>query len=147
MVAMPNSYSIFLMRDYENNKNTSADIDLHMSSALRELQLDRIFCCFRKLSLKIYCRKLASPPLYIPEYIFWVRVYIDVFHKIIFSYYLTANRTLTFGYIKWTLDVDFTGSFLDIVFGQYFRQKMGKNCQHKSGMSLSSQVFAWKYHP
>ena len=69
---------------------------------------------------------MVSPLLYIPEYIFGVRVYIDVFHDIIFSYCLTANVTLTFGYIKWTPDVAFTGSFLDIVFGHYLRKEMGK---------------------
>ena len=39
------------------------------------------------------------------------------FHDILFSYPLTATQTLTFGYITWTPDVAFTGSFLDIVFG------------------------------
>ena len=48
------------------------------------------------------------------------------FYDIIFSYYLTANQTLTFGYIKWTPDDIFTGNFLDIVSVQYFRQEMGK---------------------
>ena len=65
----------------------------------------------------------------------------DVFHDIIFSYYLTATRTLNFGYIKFPLYVAFTGSFLDVVFGQYFRPEMGKNCHHKYRMSLSSRVF------
>ena len=44
-----------------------------------------------------------------------------------FSYYLTDNQTLNFGYIKWTPDVAFNGSFLDIVSGQYFRKGMGEN--------------------
>ena len=44
----------------------------------------------------------------------------------IFSYYSTATRTIAFGCIKWTPYVAFTGSFLDIVFGQYFRQDMRK---------------------
>ena len=78
---------------------------------------------------------------------FWIKVYIDVFHDIIFSYSLTANQTLTFGYIKWIPDVFFTVSFLDIVLGQYFRQEMVKNCHQKCGMSLSLQVFAQQYRP
>ena len=49
--------------------------------------------------------------------VFGVRVYIDVFNDIIFSYSFTATLTFNFGYIKWTPYVDFTGSFLDIVFG------------------------------
>ena len=63
------------------------------------------------------------------------------FHDIIFSYYLTATQTLTFDNIKWTPDVAFAGNFLGIVFGQYFRPEMGKNCHHKYRMSLSSRVF------
>ena len=74
---------------------------------------------------KTYYSNLASPLLYIPEYYFGVRVYIDV-HDIIFSDSSTATQTLTFGYIKWTPDVAFSGSYLDIVFGKYFRQEMVK---------------------
>ena len=48
------------------------------------------------------------------------------FHDIIFPFSLTATRALTFGYIKWTPDIAFTDSFLDIVFGQYLRKEMGK---------------------
>ena len=96
---------------------------------------------------KMYCSKLASPLLCIPEYFFWVRVYIDFFHDIIFYYSLTSTRTLTFGYIKLTPDVSFTGIFLDIVLGQNFRQEMGKNCHQKCGMSLSSHFFSQKYCP
>ena len=56
-----------------------------------------------------------------------VRVYIDVFiHDITFSDSLTTTRNLTFEYITWTLYVVFTGSFLDIVLGQYFRLGMKK---------------------
>ena len=42
-----------------------------------------------------------------------------------FSYYLTATWTLTFGHIKLTPDVALNVSFLDIVLGRYFRQEMG----------------------
>ena len=87
----------------------------------------------------MYCSELALPLLYIPEYNFLGQVL-----YIIFAYYLTTTRTLTFGYIKWNPDVAFTGSILDILFGQYFRQEMGKNCHNKCGMSLSSQYFAWQ---
>ena len=45
-----------------------------------------------------------------------------LFHDTIFSYYLNATQILNFRYIKWTPDVSFTVSFLDIVFGQYFSQ-------------------------
>ena len=56
----------------------------------------------------------------------------DVFHDMLFSYSLTATWTLNFGCIKWTPDVAFTGSFIDIVFGQYFRQGMGKKTATKN---------------
>ena len=42
-------------------------------------------------------------------------------HDIIFYHSLMYTQTLTPGYIKFTPDVAFTGSFLDIVFGQYVR--------------------------
>ena len=70
-----------------------------------------------------------------------MRVYIDVFHDIIFYYSLTVTQTLTFGHIKWTLDDTLTCSFLDIVFGQYFRQGLGKIIHQKWKMSPSSPVF------
>ena len=76
----------------------------------------------------------------------WVRFYIDIFHDIVFSYSLTATRTLTFGYIKWNPDVAFTGSFFDIVFGQYFRQGLGKKMPKRGGDSVVAS-FARKYHP
>ena len=41
----------------------------------------------------------------------------------------------------------FNGSCLDIVFGESFRQKMGKNCHQKCGMSLSFPVFAQQSCP
>ena len=69
------------------------------------------------------------------------------FHEMIFSYSSTTMCTLTFEYMKWNPYVALTGSFLDIVFGQYFSQEMGKNCHQKFGMSLSSPVFALKYRP
>ena len=37
---------------------------------------------------------------------------------------LTDPRTLTLGCIEWNLDDAFTGSFLSVVFGQYFRQRI-----------------------
>ena len=58
------------------------------------------------------CSELASSDLYIAEYLFWVRQHIDVIHDIIFSRYLTATWTITFGYIKCTLIAAFDGSFL-----------------------------------
>ena len=54
------------------------------------------------------------------------------FRDIIFSYYSTATLTLTFGYIKWTPDIAFTGGLLDIMFGWYFRQEMGKKTATKN---------------
>ena len=109
-----------------NNKNISAEIALHISSASRYLHMGKFFVVFVGSHSRIYCSELASPLLYTPKYFFWVRVYIDVFSLLNISYSLTATRTLIFGYIKWTLDVAFTGIFLDIVCGQYFRQEMGK---------------------
>ena len=71
----------------------------------------------------------------------------DVFHDIIFSYYLTATQTLTFGNIKWTPDVAFTVSFIDIVFGRYFRQGM----QEKLPLNIYNEsivaIFARKFCP
>ena len=74
----------------------------------------------------MYCINLASPLIYNNEYIIGVRVYIEIFLDIIFSYSLTSIQTLTFGCIKWTPYVAFTDSFLDIVFGHYFRQEIKK---------------------
>ena len=62
----------------------------------------------------------------------WNRVYIDILQNIIFYYSLTTTQTLTFGYIKWTPDSAFTGSFIDIVFGQYARKGIGKNITTKN---------------
>ena len=75
---------------------------------------------------KMYCSELALPLLYISEYILGLEFMYMFFHDVIFSYSLTATQTLTFGYIKRTPYVDFTGTFLDIVLGQYFRQEMVK---------------------
>ena len=62
----------------------------------------------------------------------WYRVYIDIFLVIfIFSYSLTDTWNLSFGYIKWTLYVAFTVTFLDIVFGRYDRQGMGRKTATK----------------
>ena len=41
----------------------------------------------------------------------------------------------------------FTGSFLDIVFGQHLRQETVKKKPPKNGISLSSQVFALRHRP
>ena len=76
-----------------------------------------------------------------------VRVYLDIFHDIILCYSLTTTWTLTFGYIKRTPYVDFTCSFLDIVFCQYSRQDTGKKLPQKFGMSISSIFFARKLFP
>ena len=48
------------------------------------------------------------------------------FYDIKCSYSVTLTQTLTFGYVKGIPDVAFTGSFLDIVFGQYLRQEIEK---------------------
>ena len=84
----------------------------------------------------MYCSDLAPPLLYIPVQIIRVRVYIDIFMTLYISYYLTvtqtATQTLTFGYIKWTPDVDSTGSFLDIMFDQYARRGMRKKTSTKT---------------
>ena len=56
-------------------------------------------------------------------------------------------NTLTCGSIKWTPYVAFTGSFLNIVFGQYFRWGVKKTATKKFGMSLTAPVFAWQYCP
>ena len=53
------------------------------------------------------------------------------FMKFPFSFYLTATQTLTFGYIKWTLDVAFTGSLFDILFGPYVSHENGKKTATK----------------
>ena len=74
----------------------------------------------------MYCSELALPLLYIPEYNFRVRVYIDVFHDIIISYSLTAIQTLTFVHIILNPYDAFTGRLPNIVFRQYFRQGTGK---------------------
>ena len=55
-----------------------------------------------------------------------------LFHDILFFYSLTATQTLTFGYIKFSPYFTFTVSFLDIVFGMYFRQGMGKKTATKN---------------
>ena len=49
-----------------------------------------------------------------------------------FTYFLTSTWALTFGYIKWTPDGSFTGSFFDIVLSQYVRQGMGKTFPQKT---------------
>ena len=48
-----------------------------------------------------------------------------------FSFSLTATQTLTFGYIKWTLDVAFTVSLFDILFGHYVSHEKGKKTATK----------------
>ena len=76
-----------------------------------------------------------------------IRVYVDAFFMTLyFSCYVTATQTLTFGYAKCTPDVA-TGSYLDIVFGQYVRQGMGENFHQKCGMSSPLLFFAHQYHP
>ena len=46
--------------------------------------------------------------------------------RLLLSYSLTTTLIPTFGYIKWGPYVVFTDSVLDITFGQYVRQGMGK---------------------
>ena len=60
-----------------------------------------IFAVFVGSCSKMYCSELALPLIYIPVKIIWIRLYIYIYlHDIIFSYSLTATRTLTFGYIN-----------------------------------------------
>ena len=65
----------------------------------------------------------------------------------IFYYSLTAIQNLTFGYIKWTPDVALTGSFLDILFGRYFRQGMGEKLPPKMWNDSVVAIFSLKYFP
>ena len=74
-------------------------------------------------------------------------LYIVVPHYIIFSYYLTTTQTLACGDIKWTPDVSLYGSSLDIVFGQYFRQGMGKTISTKMCNEFVFQVLSPRSHP
>ena len=60
---------------------------------------------------------------------------------------MTAPKNLTFGLIKWTPEVALAGSFLDIVFGQYFRQGMGKKLITKIHNESIVASFARKYFP
>ena len=76
-----------------------------------------------------------------------VAVYIDIFNDIIFSYYLTATQTLIFGCIKWTPDDAFTGSFLDIVFGQYVRLGMRKKLPPKMRNKFVVAIFHLEISP
>ena len=96
---------------------------------------------------KFYYSELASPLLYIPKQIIRVRVYIYVFHDIIFHYNLTVNRTLTIGYIKCTTSFSFTGSFLDIVFGQYVRQGMVGKLPPKTRNDSVVSSFCLEFSP
>ena len=133
---------------YQLTKNLADDIAPHISSALRDLHLGKLFLLFSQALIQK--DTVASWHLHYHTFLnnlFGLGCIQIFFHGIIFSYSSTATRTLTFGYIKCTPDVAFTVSFLDIVFGQYFRQEMGKNCLNKCGMSLSSHIFAWKYRP
>ena len=60
---------------------------------------------------------------------------------IIFYYSLTAIQTITVLYIKWIPYVSFTGGFLDIVIGRYFRQGMGK----KTATEKAECVYHFKF--
>ena len=57
------------------------------------------------------------------------------------------NPNPNFGYIKWTLYVGFTGSFLDMLLGQYFRQGMKKKLPSKMRNESVVAIFAQKYCP
>ena len=57
------------------------------------------------------------------------------------SYSLTATWTFTFGYLKWTPDVAFTGNFSYIVFDQYVRQDIGRKKQPKMRNELVAVSF------
>ena len=70
-------------------------------------------------------------------------------HDIIFSYYLTATQTITFGYIKCNPAVSFIGIYLPcniicIVCQERDRQK---NFHQKCGISLSFTVFTFQSLP
>ena len=52
--------------------------------------------------------------------------------RLLLSYSLTTTLILIFGYIKWGPYVVFTDSVLDITFGQYARQGMGKKNSTKN---------------
>ena len=62
----------------------------------------------------------------------------------IFSYSVTATRTSTFWYIKRTPDFVFTGIFPDIVFGQFFRQRMEKKLPPKTKNEPIVTSFFWE---
>ena len=62
-------------------------------------------------------------------------------------YSLTGIQNPTFGYIKWTPDVALTGSFLDVVFGQYLRQEMGQKMPPKMLNESVIAFFDQKYCP
>ena len=127
------------------NKNLSTEIVPHLSSALRDLHLGKIFC---RLLFKNVLQLVGFAIIIQSWKIIVVQVYMDIFNDIIFSQYLTTKQTLTFGYIKWTPDVAFTGSFPDIMFGQYFKRGKGqKNCHQKLRMALLLPVFDRQYRP
>ena len=78
---------------------------------------------------------------------FHIRVYIDVFHDLIFSYYLTDTQTLTFGNIKWTPDVAPTVRFLNVVLPQSYKEGRSKQLPPKiRDESLVASV-DWQSHP
>ena len=64
-----------------------------------------------------------------------------------FSWYLSVNQTLTFGYIKWAPDDAPTGSFLDVVFGLYVRRGMGEKLPPKSWNEFILAIFFSKIYP
>ena len=57
---------------------------------------------------------------------FQIRVYIDAFHDIIFSYSLIGTQTLIFGHIRQTPDVASTVIYRGIVFREAFKQGRDK---------------------
>ena len=52
---------------YQLTKNLAADIDPHISTALRDPQLGNIFVVFVGCHSNVYCSGLSLPILYIPE--------------------------------------------------------------------------------
>ena len=66
---------------------------------------------------------------------------------IYFSYSLTTTQTPTFGHIKWTLDVAFTGSFLHIVSVQHARQGMGEKIPPKNWNEFVIASFPCQFSP
>ena len=130
---------------YQLTKNLVAEILPHMSSDLRDLYMGKILLLFSQSLIQKYTVASWHHHYYtLLNKLLGLRFIQNIFHDIIFHYYLTTIRTLIFGCIKWTPYVDFTVSFLDIVLGWYFRQGMGKTFTPKTRNEsvIASSFFA-----